>query len=137
VGKDGPEGPGDSNGGREVAFRSREGICSSSTLKEEEGKENENFGPDAGGVVETTYTKGIECSNDDENGSPTMVEREREMNEKFICKRLGTVMLLYDVIDMRDRGADKESKDEGNDVMVSGPQVDVDGIEDTEEGETP
>lgn len=24
-----------------------------------------------------------------------------------------------------------------NDVMVSGPQVDVDGIEDTEEGETP
>jgi len=137
VGEDGPEGPCNGDGGREVALRGRESIGSRGTLEEEEGKENEDFCPYASGKVQAAYTEGVECSDDDENGGPTVVKREGEMDEELISVTLGTVMLFDDVIDVSNSGADKEGEDEGNDVMVCGPQVDVDGVEDTKEGETP
>jgi len=137
MGEDSPEGPSNGDGGWEVAFRGREGIGSRGTLEEEESKENENLCPNAGGIVEAAYTEGVECGDDDENGGPTMVKREGEMDEELIRVGLCAVMLFDNVIDVSDSGADKEREDKGNDVMLCGPQVDVDGVEDTKEGETP
>ena len=47
-----------------------------------------------------TYTKGLKRSKDDQYSSPPMVQREGEMNEKFVCIALGRVELFDDVIDM-------------------------------------
>jgi len=59
------------------------------------------------------------------------------MDEELITKRHCNVMLLHNVIDVSNCGADKEGEDESNDIMTSGPEIDVDGIEDGEERESP
>jgi len=46
-------------------------------------------------------------------------------------------MLFNHVVDVSYCGRDEERKDESGNVAVVGPQVDVDGIQDTEERETP
>ena len=97
VSEDGPKGPGDGNRSGEITFRCRESVGGSSTLEEEpeqseldvliltdrhlQGEEDKDFGPDTCGVIQTAHAESIECSDDDEDGSPTMVEREWQMNE--------------------------------------------------------
>jgi len=59
------------------------------------------------------------------------------MDEELITITRWSMMLLDDIVDVRYCGADKESKDEGSDVMRMSPEVDVDGIEDGNERESP
>jgi len=82
-------------------------------------------------------TKCFERGQDNKNGCPAMIEGEGEVDEEFLGQALGRVMLLDDVIDVRDCGADEEGKDKRNDVMVSRPKVDIDGIKKAKEGEAP
>lgn len=129
--------PGDRHGSREVTLGGGECVGGGSTLEEEECEEDENFAPDARCVGSCVYAKGLEGGEDDEDGSPSVVERERKVNEDFIQSALGKIVFLDDVVDVGDGGTDKEGKNEGNNVMVGCPQVDVNGVEDTEKRETP
>jgi len=137
VGKDGPERPGDGDGGGEIALGGGESIGGCCSLQEEEGEEDENFGPDACTMGETVDTEGIESGNDDEDGGPTVVKREGKVDEELVGIRLGCVVFLDNVVDVRNSRANKEGKDKGNNVVVRSPQVDVDGVEDTKKGEAP
>ena len=66
-----------------------------------------------------------------------MVEREGEVDEELVGNATRLVILLHDVVDVGDDGADEERENECNDVVAARPDVDVDGVEDGEEGETP
>jgi len=66
-----------------------------------------------------------------------VIQGEREMDEKLISPACWSMVLLDDIVDVSYCGADKESKDEGRDVMRIRPEVDVDGIEDGKERESP
>jgi len=59
------------------------------------------------------------------------------MDEELIAIGHCRVVLLDNVVDVRHCGANKESEDESNDVVTSSPKVDVDGIEDGKEWESP
>jgi len=63
--KNGPKRPSNGDRRRKVAFRRSEGVSSSGTFKEEEGKENKDIGPDTRFMVEGIYTKGVEHADDD------------------------------------------------------------------------
>lgn len=128
MGKDGPEGPGDSNGGREITFRRGEGVGGCGTLEEEEGKEDKDFGPDSSVVAVSVDAKRLERGQDDENSGPPVVQGEGKVNEELISIRLGRVVFLDNVIDVRDRRADEEGKDKGPDIVVRPPEVNVDGV---------
>ena len=117
MGEDGPERPGDGDGGGEIALGGGESIGGSSSLQEEANnnveyvkdiyrakglqcEEDENFGPDACTMGETVDTKGIKRSDDDEDGGPTVVKREGEVDEELVGIRLGCVVFLDDVVDV-------------------------------------
>lgn len=69
--------------------------------------------PDAGLVVERRNTEGFERGQDDENGRPSVVERERQVDEQLVGDGAGRVMLLDDVVNVSDGGANQEREDEG------------------------
>lgn len=66
-----------------------------------------------------------------------MVEREWEMYKQLISNSLGVMMLLHNIVNVSYCGRDEESENEGGDIAVMSPQIDVNSIEDTEEGEAP
>jgi hypothetical protein len=47
------------------------------------------------------------------------------------------MVLLDDIVDVRNGRTDEEGEDKCRDVMVGSPEVYVDGVEDTKEGEPP
>jgi hypothetical protein len=67
-----------------------------------------------------------------------VVEGEWEVNKGFLGPSLLTrVVLLDDIVDLTDGGRDEQAEDKGENVPVSGPEEDVDRVEDTEQGESP
>jgi len=62
--KNGPERPSNGDRCRKVTFWRSEGVSSSGAFKEEEGKENKDFGPDSRTLGESVYTKGFEGAED-------------------------------------------------------------------------
>jgi len=137
VREDGEEGEGDGEGGGEVALGGGECVCCGGGFEEEESEEDEDLGPDAGGVSEGIDAEGLEAGEENEDGRPPVVEREREVDEELIISTLRNVELLHDIVHMRDGRADEEGEDEGDDVVLAGPDADVDGVEEGEEGEAP
>jgi len=59
------------------------------------------------------------------------------MDEEFVGDVFGRVMLFDDVVDVGHGGADEESQDECDDVMLMSPEIDVDGVENSQEREAP
>lgn len=117
VGKDGPERPGDRNGCREITFGGGEGVGSGCSFEEEaapgsvaekmklrgrnsQGKEDKDFRPDTSMVVSGVDTECLEGAQNDEDGGPPVIQRERKVDENLISVGLGRVMLLHDVIDV-------------------------------------
>ena len=47
------------------------------------------------------------------------------------------MVLLDDIIDVADARGDKQCENESDDVVLASPDVDVDTVEHSEEGETP
>ena len=96
-----------------------------------QGKENKDFGPDICRMGESIYAKGFKGADDDEDGGPTVIQGEREMDEELITVRHCRVVLLNNVVDvlkiyqcqsgskMRGKGshshcgANKKGKDKG------------------------
>ena len=70
------------------------------TSWDSQGKENEYFRPDAGMLFVRVVTERLECRQDDEDGGPAMVEREREVDEELVGSGLRRVMLLDDVVNV-------------------------------------
>lgn len=108
-----------------------------SDIADLQGQEDKDLGPDASGVRGGVDTKCLECGQEDEDGSPPMPQRKGEMDEQLVCDGLGGVMFFDNVVDVCDGRADEEREDKGDDVVVGCPQVDVDGVEDGEEGKAP
>jgi hypothetical protein len=67
----------------------------------------------------------------------TVVEREGEVDEELVTGGARLVMLLDDVVDVGDQAAHEERKHESDDIVSTGPNIDVDGIEEAEGGEAP
>jgi len=59
------------------------------------------------------------------------------MDEELITIARRAIVLLDDIVDVRYCGANEESKDESRDVIRMSPEVDVDGVEDGKERESP
>jgi len=135
--EDSEEGPGNGNAAGKVALRGREGVGRGSRLEREEGKEDKDFGEDAGGVVLSIDAERLKGSQEDEVGREAVPEREREMDPQFVVDILREMVLLDNVEDVRDGGGDKEGKEESDDVVAASPDVDIDDVEDDEEGEAP
>lgn len=112
LGKDCPEVPGDREARGEVALGGGEGVGGCGGLEEEEGEEDEDFGPDAGVVGEGVDAEGGEGGEDDEDGGPAVVEGEGEVHEDLVGGRAGLVILFDDVVDVGYGGGDEEGKDE-------------------------
>jgi len=81
--------------------------------------------------------KGFKRGENDKNSGPAVIKREWEMDEDFVSDGGGRVMFFDLVVDVGDRGRDKEGEYEGPFVVMVTPQVDIDGIQDSEERETP
>lgn len=137
VGKDGPEGPGNGDRSREVTLRRGERVGGGGTLKEEERKEDKDFGPDAGMVAVGIDTECLERGQDDEDGGPAVVQGEGQVDEEFISKGLWGVVLLDNIVDVCHCRADEERKNKGPDIVVGPPKVDVDGVQNSQEREAP
>ena len=81
---------------------------------------------------------GVSSAKASSRGLTTVVEREREVDERLLTPALlAAVVLLHNVVDLRDRGGDEQAEDERQNVPVSGPEEDVDRVEDAKEGEAP
>lgn len=135
--KDSEERPGNGNASGEVTFGRRESVGCGGRLEEEESEEDEDLGEDTGVMAVGVHTESLECRNEDKESSESVPEREWKMDPEFVIDVLSRVMLLDDIVDVRDGGADEESKDESDDVVATAPDADVDGVEDDEKGETP
>lgn len=68
----------------------------------------------------------------------SVVEGERKVDKcLFSPTLLARVVLLDDIVDLRNGRSDKKGQDEGEDVPVSGPEINVDRVEYTKQGESP
>lgn len=47
------------------------------------------------------------------------------------------MILLHDIVDVRHGGADEKGEEECKDIVMPGPKVDVDGVENSEKGKAP
>jgi len=83
------------------------------------------------------HAKGLKGRDDDKNSGPAVIKRERKMDEDFVSNGRGRVMLLDLVVNVGDHGRDAEGEYEGPDVVVVTPHMDINGVQDTEERETP
>lgn len=129
--------PCNGNGSWEVSLGRRECVSRGCSFEEEQGEEDEDFGPDASMVFVGVNSECFEGCEYYEDGSPAMVERKWEVNEQFISNTLRGVMLFDDVVYVGYGRADEERKYECPHVVVASPQVDIDGIQDGQERETP
>ena len=126
--EDGPKRPGNSGGGREIAFGGREGIGGGCALEEEtsdkkienrlgerkkrernysQSKEDKDFCPDACTMGDCVHTEGIKRTEDNENGCPTVVEREGKVDEELITIGIWAVEFLDNVVDMLKKGVER------------------------------
>jgi len=137
VDEDSEEGPGDGDGSCDVAFACGERVSGGGGFEEEETDEDEDFCPDTCGVGEGVDAKRFKEGEDDEDGCETVVEREGELDPELIIDVLSRVMFLDDIVNMAHAAAHEESEDEGDDIMLAAPDVDVNTSEDGEEWETP
>ena len=48
----------------------------------------------------SVYTKGIKGANDDQDSGPAVIQREREVDEKFISTGRCGVVLLDNIVDV-------------------------------------
>lgn len=81
--------------------------------------------------------KCFESSYEDENGCPPVIKTERKMDEDFITEIPSSVVFLHNIVDVTDSGAHAKSKDEGEYVIVVGPQMDVGSVDKGQEWESP
>jgi len=135
--KDGPERPSNRESSSNITFWRAEGVCNAGGFEEEECEENKNFGTNARPVEECIDTEGLEAGDDDKNRGPTVVEREGQMDKQFIAQVLSAVVLLHNVINMTDSGADEERKYECDNKVPTGPDIDIDRVENKKEWEAP
>lgn len=76
--------PGDGNGTSEITFRRGEGVGGRGSLKDKEGEEDEDLGPDTGVVGLGVAAECFEAGQEDEDRGPAVVEGEGEVDED--CK---------------------------------------------------
>lgn len=85
-----------------------------------QGKEHENFGPNAGWVRKRVGAERFKRGQDDKNGRPPMVEGERQVYEYFVGGVRGCMILLHDVVDvLREKWVNRRSYRKGKTLTVT------------------
>lgn len=79
----------------------------------------------------------FKASEEDEEIAPAVVDGEGDMNKELVTEGPSLVKLLDDVINVGSVRVDEEGKDKCDDIVLTSPDVDVNGAEDGDEGETP
>lgn len=131
------QGPRNRSSTSKVTLGRREGVGGSGGLKDEEGEEHKDLGPHTSVVLVGITAKGFKASEEDEDSGPAVVQGEGKVNKHFVSESARPVVLLDDIVNMADGRADEQGEDECNYVVVVSPDVDIDGIEDRQERETP
>ena len=72
----------------------------SKTVVNVQGKEHKNFGPNASRLGVSVDAKCFERGQDDEDGRPPMVKRERQMYKYFVTGISRYMVLLHDIVDV-------------------------------------
>lgn len=107
-----PQVPSNGNARRQVSFGRREGVGGCGGLEEEKGEEHEHLRPDTGMVSERVHAKCGKCGQNDEDGGPAVIEGEREVDKDLVSGAGRLMILLDDVVDVRDGRRDEEGEDE-------------------------
>lgn len=68
-----------------------------------QSEEHKNLGPDTGNVGERIDTKCLEGSENYQNSSPSVPEREGKVHKYFVTRVRRRMVLLDDVVDMLSR----------------------------------
>ena len=102
-----------------------------------QGEEDEDLSPDPSVMFSLIDTERLKGGQKDKNGGPPMPHGERQVHEQLIAGGLGGMILFDDIVNVADGGGDQEGKNEGDDVMVVGPDGNEDCVEDGEEREPP
>jgi hypothetical protein len=111
--EDGKQGPRDGNAGWQVTFRGSESVAGGRGFEEEQRQEDKHLGPNSCAVCMCVDTESLESGKNDEEGSPTVIEREGQVNKDFVPDEVRRVNLFDDVINVGHRGRNKEGKNEG------------------------
>lgn len=138
VDEDSEECPGDSGCARSIAFLAGERVCGRGRLEEDECEQDKDLGPDAGFLSVRVDSEGFKTGDHDKNDGPSVVKREREVDQPLLCQTLSTgVVCLDNVVDLADRRGHQQAEDEREDVPVSSPEEDVDAVKESEKRESP
>jgi len=129
--------PRDSNGGREITFGTREGVCRGSGFQEEQCEEDENLRPDTRRVFQSIRTEGFEYSEHDDDSRPAVVKGKRKMDKDFIPATRRRIVFLDDIVDVSYGGTDQERKDERRNILPRSPEVHKSCIENPQKGKAP
>jgi len=135
--KDGKQCPRDGNAGRQVALLGGEGIASCSSLEEEQCQEHKDLRPDTSGFCEGVHAESLKGREDDKNSRPPVPQGEGDVDKEIIRHFRRDVVFFDDVIDVGDCGGNEQREDKGKNVVLVGPQVDINGVENNEKRETP
>lgn len=69
-------------------------------MRHSQAEEDEDFCPDTCTMVVGIDTERLKCSEDYENGGPTMVKGKWKVDEELVAEALRRVMLLDNVVDV-------------------------------------
>jgi len=131
------ERPSDGNGTSEVTFGRGECVSDGGSFEDGGGEEDEDFGPYAGTMGSGVDAKGFKAGDEDEDGDPSVGEGEWQVDKDLVGNGTGAVVSLDDPVNVGDCRVDKEREDKGPNVMSASPNVDVDGDQNSEDGEPP
>jgi len=81
--------------------------------------------------------EGFKGGYEDEDGDPSVSEREGEVDEDLVGPATSLVIPAQDPVDMGGGRIDEQTKDECPNVMTLSPKVDINGDEGSEDGESP
>lgn len=62
--------------------------------------EDEDLGPDTRVLMVAVHAEGFKSGDEEKDGGPAAVEREREVDEYPISPRLGDVVFLYNIVNV-------------------------------------
>jgi len=131
------EGPRNGDGARDVALGVGKRVCGGGGFEEEETEEHKHLCPYTRGLDERVHAECLKSGENNQDGRESMVQREREVDPEFVIDVLTSMVLFDNVVDVAHGAAHEKSENERNNVVLVGPNVDVNASEDREERETP
>lgn len=130
--------PSEHDGAGNVAFATLESVADGRHGQERFGNDDEHANGDAWfRVVGRAVSESREGRDEDGDDGPRVPEREWQVDEDGVGEAARFVVSTERVVDRRDGRSDKQAKDERDDVVARDKDMDVDGIQHSDESEPP